>query len=214
MKKFIEKINWKIVLIITVTILYEIILFNIGHYFNGVLVTTKFDEAIPFISEFVWFYIIWFPCMIFVPYILGIYDKDNFKKYTICFVLGTTVAFGCFAAFPILITRYTGEFVSLSDKIVELVYFVEKVPSSCLPSIHAMTSFLFIFATFNNKNTSKWFNWILFVVSIGIAASTLFIKQHIYYDVVAAFVIAIILWIIVSKTKLYTKIKFLNKLID
>lgn len=85
---------------------------------------------------------------------------------------------------------------------------------NCLPSIHCLYSFLFIFAVLDTKsNSPKWMKIFIITLSILVVLSTLFIKQHIVYDVIAAFAIGVVTWIIIDKCQLYKKINLLDKTI-
>lgn len=83
-----------------------------------------------------------------------------------------------------------------------------------MPSIHCLYAYLFLFSAIDTKDkTSIWYKIIICILAILIVLATMFIKQHVIIDAVASIMIAIIVWGITNKFKLYEFAKSkLNKM--
>ena len=55
-------------------------------------------------------------------------------------------------------------------------------PVNLFPSIHCLESWCAIHAAFAMKKMPKWYRLVTVVMSLGVFASTLFIKQHVILD--------------------------------
>lgn len=207
------KIDWKIVLIIVLTIIFQCSCYWFGKLFfdKAIVIGCFVDDAIPFVSQFVYFYFIWFPLLVIVPYVIAYYDKEKFFKYI------TTVLISCFIAglififFPTTIVRYEGDLSLFSGFIIEVIYKLD-TPLSCIPSIHVLTSFAFMLGVFKSEKIPKAFRVFVYIVAFLIILSTMFIKQHVFYDVISAILIVMVVWFVVVKTKVYEKIRKWSKI--
>ena len=55
-------------------------------------------------------------------------------------------------------------------------------PVNLFPSIHCLESWCAIHAAFTMKKMPNWYRLVTVVMSLGVFASTLFIKQHVILD--------------------------------
>ncbi len=217
MKTLIKRLNLKLLLVILGLVIFEAFIFFLTKPFiqNPYVLGSNLDNKIPFISQFVWIYVFWYTMLFWVPYYIFIKNKDSFYKYTVTFVITTLIAGVIFVSFPNTVIRANITNNNLSSQLVQIIYALDDPGINCLPSIHCLYSFLFIFAILDTKsNSPKWLKILITILSILVVLSTLFIKQHVIYDAIAAFVIGIIVWEIVDKCKLYKKINLLNKTIN
>ena len=183
--------------------------YYIGKAFNinPTLINTKFDYNTPYISYFAYFYIFWYLFIILVPFIIYKKDKQNLYKYFTMIFIGSIMASITFIVFPTKIERVIpGN--SISDKIIKILYILDD-PTCCMPSLHCLICFYIIFAIINTKYIKKYVKIIIIIISICIILSTLFIKQHVILDVVAALIISLASYFIVYKKDIsyFTKIK-------
>lgn len=212
MKTLSKKIDYKLLLVIIGLIIYECIIFIIPQAFvqNPFVLSSSLDSNIPFVPHFVWIYVFWYFMLVAVPYYIAKKNISSFYKYTSTFIITTLISGIIFVIFPNTVIRADITSTDLTSNVVKIIYLVDSRALNCLPSIHCLYSFLFIFAILDTKESSPiWMKIIVSILSILVVLSTLFIKQHIIYDALAAFVIGIIVWIIIDKSKLY---KFLEKL--
>ena len=81
---------------------------------------------------------------------------------------------------------------------VQYLYNKDK-PFNCFPSIHCLTSFIMIKAIYNSKVKNLFSLSIIGSISILIIFSTLFIKQHVVLDVLAAIFLGNIIFDFINK---------------
>jgi len=215
MKRLIKKIDLKLLLVILGLVIYEAFIFFLTKPFiqNPLVLGSVFDNLLPFIPHFVWIYVFWYTMLFWVPYYIFNKNKDSFYKYFVTFVITTLISGIIFVAFPNTVVRANIQTNDISSKLVEIIYALDDPGINCLPSIHCLYSFLFIFAIFDTKSNSPiWMKILITILSILVVLSTLFIKQHVIYDAIAALVIGFIVWIITDRCKLYKLFDKLNKI--
>ena len=214
MKTLIKKMNLKLLLVILGLVIYQVFIFFLTKPFiqDPYVLESPLDNYIPFVPQFVGIYIFWYTMLFWVPYYIYTKNKDSFYKYTMTFVITTFIAGIIFVSFPNTVIRANELGDDLSNKLVAVIYALDNPGINCLPSIHCLYSFLFIFAIFDTKSNSPiWMKILITILSILVVLSTLFIKQHVIYDAIAAFAIGIIVWIITDKLKLYRCFDKINK---
>ena len=205
MKKLLSKINYKVIGIIAGVTIFECMIFFLTKFFLRTphLVGSSFDDRIPFLPGFIYIYILWYFSLIVIPYYVYIKDKSSFFKYVVAIIISLVMCGIIYVIYPNSITRAEVTGTDLSSKLVKLIYFLD-TPVNCLPSIHCLYAYMFIFAIFDTKNESKlYIKIIITIFSIAVVFSTLFVKQHVIYDALAALIISIISWIIADQLKLY-----------
>lgn len=217
MKTIIKKVNLKLVLVILGLVIFEAFIFFLTKPFiqNPYVLGSVLDNKIPFVPQFVWIYVFWYTMLFWVPYYIFIKNKDSFYKYAITFVITTLIAGVIFISFPNTVVRANILDNNLSSKLVKIIYTLDEPGINCLPSIHCLYSFLFIFGILDTKsNSPTWMKILIAILSMFVVLSTLFIKQHVIYDAIAAFVIGFVVWIIIDKLKLNEHIsKIINRAI-
>lgn len=214
MKETIKNIKWKVLLVILGLVIFQVFIFFLTKPFlqNPYVLGSTLDELIPFVPQFVWIYIFWYTMLFWVPYYVSFANKVSFYKYVTVFIITTLIAGIIFVAFPNTVIRADILTTDLSSQTVKVIYLLDDPGINCLPSIHCLYSFLFIFAIFDTKsNSPKWIKILITILSVLVVLSTLFIKQHVIYDAIAAFAIGRFIWILVNKTKIYS---YLPKLLE
>lgn len=191
----------KAILIVGATILFQVLIYFITKIFQGSphMLNSKLDNAFPYIAEFVYFYIIWYLLLFIVPILLYKKDKRNFKIYILTYFVSIILAGIIFIVYPTGIVRPDINTNNLSNILVGLLYRMDTPAINCLPSIHCIMAFLFMLSIISSKNINKKFKWTISIVSIIIIWSTLFIKQHVIYDVLASLVITLPVWCVSNK---------------
>lgn len=174
---------------------------------NFNLISSPLDNYIPFLPTFIYFYMIWYPFEIFTLFYLYKKDKKNYLKTLITIVLSFLIAYSIFIIYPTMVNRpIVDSFNSLTTLIVYIT-FKSDTPVNCFPSGHCILCFIMIFSIINTKNISKRIKAILITINILIVLSTLFVKQHVIYDVIASLVISSICFYYLSNLKIFDKIK-------
>ena len=162
------------------------------------LIQSTFDDKLPFIPYFVYPYILWYLMLLFIPFIIYIYEKNNLKKYDQFFLVCSSISILIFLFFPTTINRIPIEVNSFSTFIVDIIYRVDTPILNCFPSIHALDSMLWIIFFLKNKKTPKVLRLIIIILSISVILSTLFIKQHVIYDLLGSIGVLIIGYLIIK----------------
>ncbi len=152
------------------------------------VLSSEFDNNLPFIPFFACFYYLWFLFLLVIPFVLNRMDRKYFLKYVtltvICIVIGGLI----FIFYPTTIDHGVNldEYKSIFTYLVRFIYFTDEPNLCCLPSMHCTLSFIFIYTSLRAKEMKWYYKLLITLSSFGIVASTLFIKQHVIWDVYAA----------------------------
>ena len=189
--------------------LSQVIIYFITKLFlnNEFVLNNLLDDQIPFVPYFIYFYISWYILLFLVPMIYMKYDKKTLKKYTYTNFISVLVCGIIFIIFPTTINRPNIEVTSITTWLVNTIYYFDTPAVNCLPSIHSLICFIFILCNIR-ANIKTSYKCIIDILSVLIILSTLFIKQHVIYDVLSAFIVSSITYIIVTKKE--TKFSFLS----
>lgn len=175
-------------------------LYFVVKYFEGDpnTLVSEFDNNLPFISQFVYFYILWYPMLIVVPFIVSLYDKEIFNRYLKVYAIAVLCSLLIFLIYPTTIIR--GDIIvnNISTYIVSLVYYFDNPVLNCFPSIHVVGCVLFIISMLEVKNVPYLFKGSITILSILTILSTLFLKQHVIYDVIISIVMVSVIWIAIK----------------
>ena len=207
-----EKVKFKAIILIIVTIAFQSSVYFLTKIYQGepYLLNSSLDEAIPFVSWFIYFYIIWYAMLFFIPIILYKRNKDVFYKYINMYLISIVIGGIVFMLFPTTMNRYDIVGQDITSKLVKLIYLADVPAVNCLPSMHCVVAMLFMYGIkkVNVKNELKAFVWVL---SICIIISTLFVKQHVMYDIFASLIVFLIALFFNQKFKLW---KFIKKIFE
>ena len=192
------KENKKIIKTILGLIIFQSILYFIAKFtpFEYHIVNIDLDSYIPFISIFVYPYILWYISLFLVPYLFSKYDKKLYKTYIITIFISLLIAFIVYVLYPTTLIRDTVVVKDLSTFLINLIYEVDTPAINCLPSAHCIVSFVHLYITLIIKGMNKKTKIIIIVQSILVILATVFIKQHVILDVISAFILSLIIFII------------------
>ena len=206
-KKFITAI-----IIVILTIIFESLMYEVGRLFSvsPTLLISEIDNRIPFVPGFIYLYIFWYLMLFFIPIIIYYYSSDNFYSYIATAIITIFIAFCIFILFPTTIRRPEINETSVTLWITNLIFKMDSPAACCLPSMHCALCFLFIIYTINLKELKPLFKALIVVLSTLIIISTLFIKQHVIYDILASIVIVSLAYAICKKLNLSKYIKTLH----
>lgn len=204
-----KKENKKALALIVGIILFESITYLLAKFspFEPTLLISKLDNKLPLVEEFVIFYVLWYLYLVLLPYLFFKLDRSKYFKYVAVTSICITISFFVFFFFPTTITRGN---VNLSNNlfifILKIIYFIDTPILNCLPSMHcALSMILFVLVTKTN-NLKIGYKIIINLTLILIIISTLLIKQHVTFDVIAAVIIVFISFIINKIIKIDLKI--------
>lgn len=188
-------------------LIYFLIKFLISDY-N--LISLPIDGKIPFIQEFIYIYMIWYPFLIVSYFFLFKYNKDKYIRSIITICLSLPVLYLCFILYPTTVSRPVVDSYNSITTFITYTVFKVDTPVNCFPSGHCLLCFILLFSVLFDEKLTKWFRVICIFINILIIISTLFTKQHVIIDVIGAFVLAFIMYYIISNLSRLDGIK--NKL--
>lgn len=203
-----KKLNYKIVLIIIGLILFESFFYFLSKltFLEPFLLTSSFDSNLPLVPFFIYFYIFWYLMLFIIPYIIYLKRKDLFYEYIAIFVTCILISSIIFFFFPTTIVRGDINVNGITSFLVNFIYLTDTPALNCLPSMHCAFCFGFMYYSF--RLDIKWYYKLLInLISILIILSTMFIKQHVIWDVIAALFLVFIAIVLVKKLRLDSYIK-------
>lgn len=157
---------------------------------------TPVDEAIPFIKYFALPYGVW----IFYIYVCVVYffirDRTSYYRamllYTIC-------ALTCYVIYLVFQTTVPRPEVIGSDPFAQLVRFIynRDLPYNCFPSIHCFSSYMVMRLMLTSPARNRVNTTLISGMSLLIIASTLFVKQHVIWDVISAIALVEVYYLLI-----------------
>lgn len=167
---------------------------------NYVVIECYLDNFIPFIPQFIFAYILWYPVII-SPFFFFLKDKEDYRHYMYFLILGLTAALSIYWLFPngqkLRPTLPIND--NFAEKLVDILYRSDTNTNIC-PSLHVVLCIGVIAAVFHNKSYKLLQKWqirtLITAVLLVICASTVFLKQHSIIDVASAFILGGFLYLI------------------
>lgn len=165
------------------------------------LIHVGLDDKIPFIEYFIIPYMLWF---LFIAVTIGYFflfaEKSEFYQLIVMLFTGMTL-------FLIISTIYPNGLDLRPDTFARDNIFVDMVkilyrtdtPTNVLPSIHVYNSLGAYIAISHCKKLKqhKWVQISALILTVSIILSTMFLKQHSVVDVITAFIIASVMYVLV-----------------
>jgi membrane-associated phospholipid phosphatase len=162
----------------------------------GIDLGTAFDQRIPLIPQLVWAYLLCY----FLPLLPVFVTRDwhRFNRGLLAILVANVPALAVYLLLPVHLTRpeLSG---SLSERVLQFIYATDYQPSANkLPSLHVVFSWL-AYLMCRKQGLPRWGEWTVGVLALVISLSTLFVKQHILYDVLSGVVWAFVAWWLAGK---------------
>lgn len=171
---------------------------------NVFVLNSSLEDKIPFISWFVYFYIIWYPMLLIIPLIIYQKRKEVFYKYFSAYIISVLICGVIFVLFPTTLIRPNVLENNITLKLVNIVYELDTPATNCLPSIHCLIAILFMYGISKIRINNVW-KAIVYVLSVCIILSTFFIKQHVILDLLAAIAVVAIAVTITNAFNIWRK---------
>jgi len=156
------------------------------------------DDYIPFIKEFVFVYVLWYPLMIGMALWLLWKDRPAFRRYGWTTIIGLTACVTIFFILPSgqeLRPALSGS--DLASTLLRGIYAAD-TNTNVLPSMHVVGTLAAMAAAFDTDSIKKkWIKWAVCLIGAGINLSTVFVKQHSVLDIFAGIVLFAIVYLIV-----------------
>lgn len=154
---------------------------------------TTLDEQIPFLAPFVLFYVLAYVQWVLNYILIGRDSKKLCYQFVLGDILSKIICLFFFILLPTTLSRPEVRGTDIFSQLVRLIYSVD-APVNLFPSIHCLESWCCIRAAFKmhlkTKERTRCYQIITVLMSLGVFASTLLIKQHVIIDVfggIAAF---------------------------
>lgn len=165
-----------------------------AHY---AVIHTVIDDYIPFLEVFIIPYYMWFLYVsLTLLFFMFSFDIEDYYKNFFFLATGMTVFLVISTLFPNM--HQLRPAVMPRDNIfthlVQIIYSTD-TPTNLWPSIHVYNSIGTMISVHHSKRFNKTGTVIMDIIGILIILSTLFVKQHSFYDVITAFIMAIIFYL-------------------
>ena len=174
---------------------------------DPIYINIDLDDKIPFWGWFVYIYNIFYPFCIVAFYFLYKKDEKAYYKGIISGVIGYIICDVIFLCLPTIMYRPPiPNYDPITNLVLKITYFWDEPPLNCFPSIHCLFCFQviysYLYSTYNKKGKT-----ITITIATLIILSTLFVKQHFIYDVIAAFLVCLISNLLENIIGIYQKFK-------
>lgn len=193
-----KKKNFKIIITIILLIIFQISLYFFAKFtpFEYHIVNIEFDNYIPFISIFVFPYILWYISLFLVPYLFSKYDETLYQVYIKTILISLLIAFLIYYFYPTTLIRDNVVVKDIPTYLISLIYELDTPALNCLPSAHCILSFVHIYITLIIEKMNKKVKLLIIIQSILVILATVFIKQHVIVDVISAFILSLVVYLI------------------
>ena len=166
-------------------------LINTGwHHYD---LSLPIDSYFPLIKEFV---IIYIP-IAYGQWIYGFYLAAR-ESRKVCFqiftaeIIAKLICMICFLIIPTTMVRHDLTATDFLSRWVQSIYDMDPA-DNLFPSIHCLESYVLTRAAFSKKvgmeRCPAWFKWLSVPVTALVFASTLYLRQHVFVDVISAVIV-------------------------
>ncbi|MCM0648362.1 phosphatase PAP2 family protein [Clostridium swellfunianum] len=155
------------------------------------------DNSIPFVKAFIIPYIIWYGFIFLTMLYLCCKDRDIYYKTLTSYALGLIASYITFYFFQTTVPRPELLEGDILTRMVNSIYSADQ-PYNCFPSIHVLTSFLMVKGIMASNVRNKVNMSLIWITSFMIIISTVFIKQHVVFDVIGGIVYADVIFRVVE----------------
>lgn len=153
---------------------------------------SSIDKLIPLVPSFILVYHSWMFFLLSNLFVFYRKDRKNYRLTLSHLFLGQWAAYITFAIFKTKVPRIPPAGNSFFESLVKFTYKIDN-PYAAFPSIHTMTTFMFIFSVIRSKLKLEYKVFSVFY-SLLIISSTVLVGQHVFLDIIAGFVYAVILY--------------------
>lgn len=150
--------------------------------------TLPVDGLIPLIPQFILIYHLWYLFIIFNIGYLLLRDRDEFLRAILSINLGNILAYLTFFFFQSKVPRPENIGTGVFEDIVRFTYTIDQ-PYNGFPSIHVLTTTVMMIAL-ARMDIRKSYKYGSLVFGLLIILSTVFVKQHVFVDILGGLVYA------------------------
>lgn len=202
MKAFLQKYhNIKYLTILFIIYFIGFMLLEVRTSSQTIITSTLIDQYIPFNEYFVIPYLLWF-VFIALGFAYFIFvDSHGFKRTCYYMFTGMFISLLFYFLFPNgQDLRITLDNDNIFRILVSFIYSIDS-PTNVCPSIHVYNSVMMCVSLMKSKifHQKHILMIITVILTIMICASTVFIKQHAFIDIVVALILALLVYYVGEK---------------
>lgn len=151
-------------------------------------VATALDEHIPFIPAFIWIYV-----LAYVQWLVGYIaiarsEESLCKKYFGGEFIAKVITIFIFLVMPTEIVQPSPEGTGLTFGLLRLIYAADN-PTNLFPSIHCLESWM-VARALSETGAPKYTKTAMWLFSILVFMSVVFVKQHLALDIIGGIAVA------------------------
>ena len=160
------------------------------------------DGMIPLVPAFV---VIYF--LAYVQWVHGIVylaraGRERYYHIVTSTIIALLICMVAFLAFPVTIARpeITGD--GIFERLTAFMY-ASDTPQNLFPSLHCLLSWTVFRGSLYVKREPKWRKFAQLIMTLLVFASTLFVKQHYFVDILAAIIAVEIGYFLSSRLRIW-----------
>lgn len=157
---------------------------------------TDLDLGIPFVKAFIVPYVSWYAFVLAVLVYLCLTDKKTYYITLVSYNLGLIISYAFYFVYQTTVPRPELVGTDFLTLMVSLVYSSDQ-PYNCFPSIHSLTSYLMIKGAGRCSGRTNMSYYLIGGFAMLVITSTLFVKQHVILDAIAAMLLGEIIFKVV-----------------
>lgn len=193
LKKFFDKVIPKyavvplLLLVLMNTVTYngsKIITNHMFHHNAAIFI----DSYIPFWPVFISFYILAFVQWIVGYILIARESKEYCYRYFSAELIAKSFCLFFFLIFPTTMERPFAEGSGIWLFLTRFIYSID-ASVNLFPSIHCLESWMCFRGSLGLKKVPKWYKYFTFFFSICVCLSTVFVKQHVFIDIIGGILV-------------------------
>ncbi len=152
------------------------------------------DDVVPFFEWFLFPYLFWFIFLIGMLFYTLLWDIHSFKKYMWFIIITYTVTIIIYLVFPNQQDLRAYD-ITRSNALIDFIhwYYDFDTNTNVCPSLHVIGSVAVFYASWNAPHFKKWsIRIVMFIITVLISISTVFLKQHSVLDIPPAILISVL----------------------
>lgn len=155
---------------------------------NHISVATALDDAIPFLPIFIWIYVLAY-LQWFIGYVAIARSNETLcKKYFGGELIAKAITILIFLVLPTSMSQPNPTGSGLTYEIVRWMYGIDN-PTNLFPSIHCLESWM-VARGLAETNAPKYAKTAMWLFSVLVFMSVVFVKQHLALDIIGGIAVA------------------------
>lgn len=167
---------------------------------EAIELSTPIDSYIPFLTVFIIPYIAWYAYLFLAIFFFWFMDRIVYWKTLLMIAAGEVICFIIYYFYQTTVPRPALEGDSIFTTLTALIFSNDE-PVNCFPSIHVLTTSIVMLAFLQIKQTNFFQKSLIHIIGAIIIMSTLFVKQHVVYDLLGSIILTVILNVLFFKVQ-------------